>query len=170
MEVLEFLTRENPNSPWFDDLRTPEKETRDDILAKSFAAAVDQLTKERGADMEGWKWGKSNILRLHSITQHAALDRGGIPVRGDEFTLSPGANGGEVTGGASWRMVVDFSNLGRGFGMFPGGESEDPASPHYDDQMKSWAKGRYLPLHFYTSPREFQPGEVESVLVLRPKK
>jgi penicillin G amidase len=170
LEVLEFLTRENPNSPWFDDLRTPERETRDDILAKSFAAAVDQLTKERGADMEGWKWGKSNILRLHSITQHAALDRGGIPVGGDEFTLSPGANGGEVAGGASWRMVVDFSNLGRSFGMFPGGESEDPASPHFDDQMKSWAKGRYLPLHFYTSPLQFQSGEVESVLILRPRK
>ena len=101
LEVLEFLTRENPSSPWFDNVRTPEKETRDDILAKSFGAAVDQLTKERGPDVGEWKWGKSNVLRLHSITPQAALDRGGIPLRGDEFTLDPGANGGEVTGGAS---------------------------------------------------------------------
>jgi penicillin G amidase len=170
LEVLEFMTRENPSSSWFDDVRTPEKETRDDILARSFVAALDRLTRERGADMAGWKWGKSNILRLHSITQQAALDRGGIPLRGDDFTLCPGANGGEVTGGASWRMVVDFSNLGASFGVYPGGESEDPVSPHYDDQMKPWSEGRYLPLHFYASPRQFQSGEVESVLILNPKK
>jgi len=170
LEVLEFLARENPSSPWFDDVRTPEKETRDDILARSFVAAVDQLIKERGTDMGGWKWGKSNILRLHSITQQAALDRGGFAVSGDEFTLNPGANGGEVTGGASWRMIADFSNLGRSLGVYPGGESEDPLSRHYDDQVKPWAEGRYLPLYFYTSPREFQSWEVESVLILRPKK
>ena len=170
LEVLEFLTRENPTSSWFDDLRTPEKEARDDILARSFVAAVDQLTKERGADMNGWKWGASNILRLHSITQRAALDRGGIPVSGDEFTLNPGANGEEVTGGASWRMIVDFSDLGHSFGVYPGGESEDRLSPHYDDQMKPWAQGRYLPLYFYPSPREFQSVQVESVLILSPKK
>jgi penicillin G amidase len=111
LEVLEFLTRENPSSPWFDDLRTPQKETRDDIMARSFFAAIDRLTGERGTDVSEWTWGKSNVLRLSSITQQAALSRGGIPLRGDEFTLDPGANGGEVTGGASWRMVVDFSNL-----------------------------------------------------------
>jgi len=36
--------------------------------------------------------------------------------------------------------------------------------------MKPWAEGRYIPLYFYTSPREFQPGQVESVLILNPKK
>jgi penicillin amidase len=169
LEVLEFLTRDNPSSPWFDDVRTPARETRDDILAASFVAAVDRLAHQRGADMSGWKWGKTNILRLRSLSQQPALDRGGIPVPGDEFTLGPGANGGDVTGGASWRMVIDLSNVGHSFGMYPGGESEDPASPHYDDQMKPWAEGRYLPLYFYASASQFQPGEVESVLVLNAK-
>ena len=169
LEVLEFLTRANPESKWFDDARTKQRETRDDIMARSFVAAVAQLVKDRGADMSRWQWGATNVLRLHSMTQNPALDRGGIPVRGDEFTLGPGANGGEVTGGASWRMVVDFSDLGHSFGMYPGGQSEDPTSPHYDDQMKPWAAGRYLPLYFYPSPQAFQAGQVESVLVLEPK-
>jgi len=169
LEVLEFLTRANPESKWFDDVRTKQRETRNDIMARSFVAAVAQLVKDRGADMSRWQWGATNVLRLHSLTQNPALDRGGIPVRGDEFTLGPGANGGEVTGGASWRMVVDFSDLGHSFGMYPGGQSEDPTSPHYDDQMKPWAAGRYLPLYFYPSPQAFQAGQVESVLVLEPK-
>jgi penicillin amidase len=169
LEVLEFLTRANPESKWFDDVRTKQRERRDDIMVRSFVAVVAQLVKGQGADMSRWQWGATNVLRLHSITQNPALDRGGIPVRGDEFTLGPGANGGEVTGGASWRMVVDFSELGHSFGMYPGGQSEDPTSPHYDDQMKPWAEGRYLPLYFYPSPQAFQAGQVESVLVLEPK-
>jgi len=169
LEVLEFLTRSNPESKWFDDVRTPQRETRDDIMARGFIAAVAQLVKDHGADLSRWQWGQTNILRLHSLTRNRDLDRGGMPVRGDDFTLGPGANGGEVDGGASWRMVVDFSNLGHSIGMYPGGESEDPASPHYDDQVKPWADGHYLPLYFYASPQEFRAGEVESVLVLEPK-
>ena len=198
IEVLEFLTRSNPESIWFGERpRTPKPpygpkpsglrppkgsgpqagggpvvpstRTCDEVMAHSFVAAIDQLVKDQGADMSRWRWGATNVLRLHSMTQNPALDRGGIPVRGDEFTLGPGANGGEVTGGASWRMVVDFSDLGHSFGMYPGGQSEDPTSPHYDDQMKPWAEGHYLPLYFYPTPQAFQAGQVESALVLEPK-
>jgi penicillin amidase len=169
LEVLEFLTREHPASPWFDDVRTPEKETRDDILARSFQNAIGELAKQRGADMSQWTWGKTNVLRLHSLTNQSALDRGGMPVRGDEFTLCPGDDGGPVTGGASWRMVVDLGRLGHSFGVYPGGQSEDPANPHYDDLVKSWAEGKYFPLYFYSSPQEFQPGQVEAIVVMEPQ-
>jgi len=144
-------------------------QTRDAIIARSFVAAIAQIVKERGVDMSRWQWGATNLLRLHSMTQIPALDRGGMPVRGDDLTLNPGANGGEVTGGASWRMVVDFGDLGHSFGMYPGGQSEDPASPHYDDQVKPWAQGRYLPLYFYSSPQAFPAGQVESMLEMEPK-
>jgi penicillin G amidase len=169
LEVLEFLTRSNPTSTWFDDVRTPGKETRDDIMARSFVQAVAQLVKERGENVDGWRWGKTNVLRLHSITQQSALDRGGEPVGGDEFTLSPGDNSREVTGGASWRMVVDLGHLERSRGMYPGGQSEDPGNPHYNDQTKAWITGRYLPLYFYAKPQQFKPGELGSTLVLLPK-
>ncbi|HEV2495897.1 MAG TPA: penicillin acylase family protein [Terriglobia bacterium] len=168
LEVLEFLTHANPASTWFDDVRTPEKETRDDVMARSFVQTVAQLVKERGESIDGWRWGKTNVLRLHSITQQSALDRGAEPVGGDEFTLSPGDNGHEVTGGASWRMVVDLGHLERSVGMYPGGQSEDPGNPHYNDQTKAWTAGRYLPLYFYAKPQQFKPGEVESELILQP--
>jgi penicillin amidase len=168
LEVLEFLTRADPESKWFADSREKPR-TRDGVVARSFAEAIAQVVQERGADMSHWQWGATNVLRLHSMTQNPALDRGGMAVRGDDLTLNPGANGGEVTGGASWRMVVDFSDLGHSFGMYPGGQSEDPASPHYDDQIKPWAEGRYLPLYFYSSPQAFPAGQVESVLELEPK-
>jgi penicillin G amidase len=168
LEVLEFLTREVPNSPWFDDVRTPERETRDDILARSFVEAVAELTESRGPDVSAWQWGRTNVLELHSITGDANLDRGGIAIGGDDLTLAPGGNGQAVTGGASWRMVVDLGDLERSVGMFPGGESEDPASTHYDDQVRPWAQGHYLPLYFYSSPAGFKQGQLESRMVLEP--
>src|SRR5207248_4190346 len=87
LELLEFLSHENPGSPWFDDVRTPAKETRDDILASSFISAVRQMVKEHGENVSDWKWGKTNVLRLHSMLRRPELDRGGIPLPGDEFTL-----------------------------------------------------------------------------------
>ena len=80
--------------------------------------------------------------------------------------IGPGA--GDVAGGASWRMVVDLANPAHSFGVYPGGESEDPANPHYDDQVTAWAEGKYLPLYFNSSPAGFQTGQVESLTVLTP--
>jgi len=71
--------------------------------------------------------------------------------------------------GASWRMIVDFAHPEHSFGIYPGGQSEDPGSPHYDDLVKPWAEGRYLSLPFYLKPESFQPKEVESILVLTPR-
>jgi penicillin amidase len=92
-----------------------------------------------------------------------------MPVRGDGFTLCPGGEGGEVTGGASWRIVVDFAHPEYSFGVYPGGQSEDPGSPHYDDQVKPWVEGRYLPLAFFVRPDSFPAGQVESILILQPR-
>ena len=47
LEVLEFITREDPRSVWFDDRTTPERESRDDIMRTSFAAAVASLRPVR---------------------------------------------------------------------------------------------------------------------------
>lgn len=89
-----------------------------------------------------------------------------LPTCGDGLTLSPGGDGDEVTGGASWRMVADMGNLGDSFRVYPGGQSDDPTDPHDDDQVRPWAEGKYLLLYFYSSPQQLQAGEVESVMVL----
>lgn len=45
------------------------------------------------------------------------------------------------------RQIVDLANPANSVGIYPGGQSENPASPFYADQMRLWAKGEYLPLH-----------------------
>jgi len=70
---------------------------------------------------------------------------------------------------AIWRMVIDLANPEQSFAILAGGQSEDPASPHYTDQMKFWVDGQYLPLYFCPSPGELPPAQIESQLFLEPE-
>ena len=44
-------------------------------------------------------------------------------------------------------MIVDFGQLDQSVGIYPGGQSENPDSPFYNDQMGLWATGQYVPLN-----------------------
>jgi penicillin G amidase len=52
---------------------------------------------------------------------------------------------GVAVGGVSWRMVVDWGT-GQAVGVYPGGQSENPASPWYSDRLADWFAGRNSPL------------------------
>jgi len=154
LEVLEYLTREFPDSPWFEDRTTPQRETRDDIIRRSFKPMVASVKREFGEDPSGWRWGRINRLKIDSLSRVAALGRAGTPVPGTSFTLNPGGDVGTVGGGASWRMIVDLADPHHSRGVYPGGQSADPQNPHYDDQIALWAAGRYLPLNAVSDPQE----------------
>jgi penicillin amidase len=151
LEVLEQLTREKPDSPWFDDTQTPAKENRDNIIQRSFQDASKEILENIGSTPDKLAWSNFNILQIPSITGLPAFSRKGGPVVGDEFTLNPGAGGGPVGGGSCWRMIVDFGNLTQSVGVYPGGQSGDPRSKLYADQIPIWAKGEYIPMHMIGS-------------------
>jgi len=152
IEVLEYLTREFPNAIWFDDRNTPGRETRKDISRRSFEMAIASLKKEFSSDIENWRWGNINQLKIDSLAHQPELDRNAGGTVGTDFTVNPGSNVGTVGAEASWRMIVDFGHLDRSVGIFPGGQTEDPHSPYYDDQMKLWSKGQYVPLNMVSEP------------------
>jgi penicillin amidase len=168
LEVLEYMTRDVPGAIWFDDRTTPERETRDDIIRRSFGTAVVSLGKDFGTDFERWRWGNINRLHINSLAGAAELARDGGPVVGTDFTVNPGSDGGTVGGGASWRMIVDLGRVDRSVGVYPGGQSEDPASPLYADQMAVWAKLEYLPIHMVGQRATLPDAARTASLVFRP--
>lgn len=100
-----------------------------------------------------------------------------------EFTVGPIAKGGDFntpndasgvgpinypTGGQSWEMVVNMSNVSRSYGIYPGGQSEDPASPLYSNYVNDWINGTYLPLLFYPSSSSIPANQVMDVTSLEP--
>jgi penicillin amidase len=157
LEVLEFLTKSHPESRWFDDRRTPERETRDDVVVQSFQRAVDSLRVERGDDPASYAWKHLNVLHLRSMTGDPSLARAGGPIAGTSYTVNPGGEGGRVGGGATLRLIVDFGDPTSSVGAYPGGQSADPESGAYDDLAPIWAAGRYVPLHMHGSLEALPP-------------
>ena len=58
------------------------------------------------------------------------------------------ADGGlAATHRPSWRMIVTpVRRRGQRRGVYPGGQSENPASPWYDNLVPLWWDGQYLPV------------------------
>jgi penicillin amidase len=165
IEVLEYLTREQPRSLWFDDPATPEREDADTLMVRSFAKAVESMRRQFGDDPERWRWKHINRLEIASLLGEKMLARSGGPVPGTDFTVNPGGSLGPVGGGASWRMIVDFGDPSASVGVYPGGQSEFPLGGHYADQIKVWAQGRYLPLHAIGDPARLpKEAKVRSVV------
>src|SRR5439155_21191314 len=114
--------------------------------------AVTHLT----AKLHGtpWAWGRLHSREFPSVTQAAGLGYGPRASGADPWTVNA-ADGGLVSSdGPSWRMIVAWTGPGaaKAEGIYPGGQSENPASPWYTDQITDWWDGRYLPFPSGSGP------------------
>jgi len=140
------------NSTWFDDTRTEERETRDDIIRRSFAEAIHELKIELGKEPKTWQWG-----RLHQVTFEHLFGR--IPGMKKVFSVGPFPTGGASSTinnghynltrpfkqlvGASMRQIVDMSNPNSFLIVITTGQSGQPLHKHYNDQAPLWLNGDY---------------------------
>jgi penicillin amidase len=169
-EYFEYLVREQPNSPYFDDLTTKDKvETRDDLIRSSFVKTLAELKQEQGPDVNGWQYGVNHVLKIPHLLDVGVLNCGGQPIPGDGNSPNGQSNGGPSDGGPSWRMVVDFSNIANSFAVYPGGQSGAPLNPHYDDLIHLWVDGKYFPMLFPDAPDQMDGHDIESTLNFQPQ-
>lgn len=168
LEVLEQLVVEKPTSKWFDDVSTESRETLRECASRSLRDAVDELRENLGIDIAEWKWGAVNCLRIDHLSGDPLFARGGHPLSGSDLTLCARGTGGDVSSGPTWRMVVDFSDLGGAVGIFPGGQSGNPQTPHYDDLIDIWARDEYISPPFYATAEEFPAEQIKRRLILSP--
>jgi acyl-homoserine lactone acylase PvdQ len=143
-------------------------------LLESLAAASDKLQ----ADFGTWKTPWGDINRFQRITGDLAQPfndaEPSIPVG---FTYSdwgslasfaarayPGTKKWYGTAGNSFVAVVEFGDRVRARAVTAGGESGQPASPHFNDQAKRYSTGDLREVYFYRSQlqdhteREYHPG------------
>lgn len=129
------------DSEWFDDTRTPERETRADIVARALRGATEE------AERKGYgTYGDYNRLRLTHPFGLDFLDYPERPMDGSPFTVNNFRVDRSIQAGSSWRMVATFD--GDSLGVIPGGQSGNPFSSHYHDQLDLWATADYKPLSF----------------------
>jgi penicillin amidase len=110
------------------------------LMQAAFRDAVASLTKQLGPDPSTWTWGKVHQRELVNLVI-AGLSYGPVPDRGDANTPLA-APDFPSTHGPSWRMVVDWgANTFQA--IYPGGQSENPASSWYDNRAAAWFGGKY---------------------------
>lgn len=142
------LVLQEPQSPWMDNINTPEKETAMDLVRMSFDKTCQFLIHKYGKLGTNWNWAK------HKGTQIPHLAR--IPGLGKEYVACGGGRhivqACSKEFGASWRMVVSLEPQIKAWGIYPGGQSGNPGSPYYDNLLQDWQQGKLQPLQFLTTP------------------
>lgn len=163
-----LLGRED--SPFWDDIRTPLKEDKGVILARSLAAAISAGDSQLGGDHKAWQWGK-----LHGYTWKNASGqtvRGPLAAGGDHTTLNTAAfawgKDFNTTRAPSMRFIVDFSQTEPLMGQNGTGQSGNPASPNYLNGIDAWLKGQYIGLPM--QPQNFDRVYGKTRLTLTPGK
>ena len=151
------LLAADPNSPWWDNVTTPAKETRADTVKLMWRATIAHLQKTFGSDPAAWTWGKAHTLtHKHPLGEQKPLDRlfniGPMPAPGGrEIPNYLGSFIGPapwaVTLGPSTRRVVDFADPAHSRGINPVGQSGVLFDAHYSDQAADYIAGRSQPQH-----------------------
>jgi len=141
------LIQKEPNSIWYDNVNTKNKETLTDLVNESFKYTCDSLERKYGSIGKNWEWGNvknSNVPHLAKIPGFGSKK---LNIGGGKSTV----NALSETNGPSWRMVIELGKSPKGHGVYPGGQSGNPGSPYYDNMVDTWAQGKLYDLFFMQS-------------------
>ncbi|WP_260956793.1 penicillin acylase family protein [Pseudomonas citri] len=163
-----LLGRED--SPFWDDVRTPQKEDKAVILARSLAATISAGDSQLGGDHKAWQWGKLHQYAWRNGSGQVV--RGPMAAGGDATTLNASAfawgQDFNTTLAPAMRLIVDFGQPEPLMIQGGTGQAGNPASPNYVNGIDPWLKGQYqnLPLQ----PQNFDRAYGKTRLTLVPGK
>ncbi len=147
--TVEMILKE-PNAPWYDNVKTPQKETLTDLVNEAFKYSCDSLEKRFGPINKEWAW--ANVKQTH-VPHLAKIDGLGskvLLIGGAKSTI----NALSETNGPSWRMVIELGKTPKGHGVYPGGQSGNPGSKFYDNMIDTWANGKLDDLYYMQTPAD----------------
>jgi len=165
-----------PRDAFWDDVGTPRRETRDDILRSALEDARDELTRARSSVPEEWHWGDLHQLFLRNQTLGAdgspvafLFNRGPYGVPGGSSVVDAASYdasaGYDATSVPSMRMIVPLDDLDAARWVDLTGESGHAYDEHYTDQTTLWLAGQTLPWVF---SRQAVEAATKDTLTLRP--
>ncbi len=146
---------QNDSSPWWDNVQTKDiKESRTDIIQVAADKTLELLRQRCGEKPSDWVWGKIHTLtHEHPLSAVKPLNKffnvGPFIVDGGSEVLNNLTFPLDTTGyfkvdvGPALRKITDFSSIENGETISPTGQSGNVMSPHYDDQAKSYATGKF---------------------------
>jgi len=176
MSLLNIIA--DRDNPWFDDVRTPELEDRDDILRRSARETMDFWGRKFG-DLPGnkdsqWGWGKVHVATfehpLGSVKPlHLLFNRGPIAARGSGHTVDAAGYSHEdfsVRVVASYRQIIDVGEWRNSRSQHTTGQSGQPLHKHYGDMIAAWQEVRHHPMLY---EKDDIVANQEGLLILEPQ-
>lgn len=168
----------NENSVWWDNVKTKNvKETRTEIVSKSFHDAIASLQNQLGNTISDWKWGKvhtvehehplGKVKALRGIFNVGPFDSPGSNEVINNLFFGFNAEGKYYTkGGPSTRRVIDFADIENSWSILPTGQSGNPFSKHYDDQAEMYNAGKFRKMKL----NKDEIVKTSTKLIFKPKK
>lgn len=141
------------------------KAARDSIALLALRDAAVELSREQGGEAALWRWGAVHQASFrHPLA--AAFDVGSVARGGDGNTVNATGGGNlRQTGGASYRIVVDFADFDNSTATSVPGQSGQPGAKFYDNLLPLWSEGKYFPLRYSRAAVE---RDTEHILWLKP--
>lgn len=156
------------------------------VVAHALAKAQQTGEQYFGQDYNKWQWGKIHQYQWNSLFSQVAeylppeqkkkvddlssyFNRGPYPAGGNINTINIASysmgKDFDTLLIPSLRLIVDFSQQDPVWIMNNAGQSANPASPHYADNIHNWLHGQYENLPFsrekqakmYRAPMQFIP-------------
>lgn len=138
------LIQKDPNSKWFDNVNTPQKETLAELVNESFKFTCDSLERKFGPIGKNWYWGNVKGTNVPHLAKIPGFGSKKLLIGGAKSTV----NAISETNGPSWRMIIELGKTPKGHGVYPGGQSGNPGSRFYDNMIDTWAAGKLYDLLF----------------------
>ncbi len=158
---IAFRLLQDTSNIFFDDINTAEMENKDEIILRSFKAAILALSKEFGnQEIESWEYGKWHKLTLKHVFAQSdflltSFALGPVPYGGNNSTINYAGvrlyAPGKVEIGASARFVADMSDSVV-YWILPGGNSGQNMSDNFSDQFNLWLNGSLIEVPFSKNP------------------
>ncbi len=147
------------------------------LTTKSLTQAVETLIQYYGKDPQGWKWKVVHRIRMRHALERKIKGKWTPPLmskQGDAGTVDVGYANLEWIDkkpawvqdlGAMYRFIVEMTSPPKARGVLPGGNSGNPTSPHFQDQLSLWLNNSYHPLFF--TEKEIEENTEERILITR---
>jgi penicillin amidase len=144
-----------------------------EAIQAALTSAATALPQKFGADELKWRWGNAHWMTWrHNLGRDPALapvfNLPDTPVGGDGATLwaTQARYGRGSDHGVSYRQIFDLSDLNAARVLMPPGNSGQPGSPHYADNVERWLQLQYHPLYIDWGDIE---ANAEAEMTLRPQ-
>jgi penicillin amidase len=174
-EDLEAWTLTDPSNAAFGGPSGHGPGSAPAAIVAAFKQAVSHLSAMYGGTPSSWTWDREHFRSFPSVEGANGLGYGPRAAGGDPFTEDAADGGLTASTGPSWRMIVAFGAATArsaappaapgiagastpatpeisSYGVYPGGQSENPASPWYTNLVPLWWNGQYLPMPVAGAP------------------